>query len=511
MKSILVITAFSVALHATAGSAAAQEQPKGNSDRPNIIVILADDLSYGDLGCFGQTHFHTPNIDALAAEGRVFSNAYAGAPWCAPSRTALLTGLNAGHAVQGKAENGKPPVFYPTVAQLLKSAGYATCALGKWHMKEGRESWFFGKKSRAEERAAETPAQMPWNRGFDVCRIGYSFGLNPYFPHQIETGDTTEIPLPENQFVDDDYTSKTYHSPTVYDAQGRFLDRNGTDSSHLRYAEEIYREEAVKFMRENQSHPFFLYYATPLVHGPLAVKELGEFKDMPAPWTQDHKVWAAEVRELDRSVGIIVDEVKKLGLAKNTIILFASDNGYAAWGYFQRGNWVDDPLFHNKGPWSRGKFINTNGGVVVPFIAWGPGHVPQGKTDRAINFCDFMATAGELAKTKVTDPTDGVSFVPLLEGRDRDQQLRASMVWPPEGNYGIRIPDDFVPEKTVKYLPASCLLDERWYALGYRKEPTPAPLTIRIFDIKADPGCTKDVSSERQDLCDRATAVMTAK
>ncbi len=477
--------------------------------KPNVIFILADDLSYGDLSCFDQKLFATPNIDRLASEGLIFANAYAGAPWCAPSRTSLLTGRTAAHAAPlAKDTKGRGTKYNPTVAEMLKTAGYATCVLGKWHMQEGGETWFYNKNTRAEQRAMEIPAEMPWHRGFDVCRIGYSFGLNPYFPHQIETGDTDEIPLPENSGVDDDYMSKNYRSAKMYDGQGRFLDKTGKDSSQLRYGEDLYRAEAVKFIEENKSRPFFLYYATPLVHGPLAVKELGEFKDKPAAWTPAHKAWAAEVRELDKSVGLIVAEVKKLGLETNTIILFASDNGYAEWGYLGRAQWTDDPLFHNKGPWNRGKFVNANGGVIVPFIVRWPGHVAPGKTGRAISFYDFMATAGALAGAKLPGPTDGVSFVPLLEGRDKDQPLRTAIAWSTKGNYGLKIPDDFDPkEKTAKYLPPSVLLDERWYALGLQKKNQPAtPLTIRLFDITADPSCTNDLSVARPDLCARAKA-----
>ena len=357
-------------------------------------------------------------------------------------------------------------------------------------------------------------AQMPWHRGFDVCRIGYRGEFmggngNPYFPFQIETGDHEEIALPQNQNLDNAYlwqyldnpapfAPKTIPTAKMYDAQGRFVDKGGKDSSQLRYSEDIYREEAVAFMRANKDKPFFLYYATPLVHGPLAVKELGRFKDKPAEWTYPHKLWAAMIEELDRSVGILLDEVKRLGLEKNTIIIFASDNGYAAWGYFRRPAWQDDPLFKNKGPWNRGKFITTNGGVIVPFIAWGPGRVPAGKTDRAINFYDFMATAGELAGAKLPGLTDGVSFVPLLEGRDKDQPVRAAMVWPRTTGH-MNLADDWNPaakpgKQPVFPCPDAALLDEKWYAIQLGK-------TIRLFDITTDPGMKHDLSVQHPDLC----------
>jgi len=482
--------------------AGAAEQKPAPAGRPNIIFILADDLSYRDLGCFGQKQFSTPNIDRLASQGRIFSNAYAGGPWCAPSRTALLTGMNAWHfAPLEKDAGGQATKFRPTVAEMLKTAGYATCALGKWHMDEDSESWL-KQKTWEEQKAATNWKGMPWHRGFDVCRIGYRCGFmgsngNPYFPFQIETGDNQETALPENRNLDPACLWK--YEDKRYDAQGRFLDNAGNDSSKMRYSEDIYREEAMAFMQANKDKPFFLYYATPLVHGPLNVKDLGAFKDKPAPWTLRHKLWATMVGELDRSVGLLMDEVKQLGLEKNTIIIFAADNGYSEWGYLGRKQWTDDPLFHNKGPWNRGKFITTNGGVIVPFIAWGPGRVPPGKTGRAVNLYDFMATAGELAGAKLPGPTDGVSFVPLLEGRDKDQPLRSFMAWPKSSTEFTKgIPDDYAPEKSKElFIPDAVLLDEQWYALALGK-------TIRLFDITVDPGMQHDVSAAHPELCARA-------
>ena len=481
--------------------------PAKSAQKPNIVFILADDLSYGDLGCFGQTNFATPNIDRLARDGRLFANAYAGGPWCAPSRTALLTGRNAAHAVPLEHDKaGQGTRFNPTVAEMLKTAGYTTCALGKWHMQEGpRETWLYQKTWEAQ-KAATNWRQMPWHRGFDVCRIGYRCGFlgsngNPYFPQQIETGDRQEIAFPENRNLDIDCLWK--YTPARYDADGRFLDKAGRNSAQLRYAEDYYREEAVAFMRANKDKPFFLYYATPLVHGPLNVKQLAHFEGSES-WNLQHKLWATMVRELDRSVGAIVDEVNRLGIGSNTVVFFASDNGYAQWGYFGRKAWTDDPVFHNKGPWNRGKFANANGGLIVPFIAWGPGRVPAGRTERAVCFYDLMATARELADAKSPGPTDGASVLPLLEGRDKDQPLRAAIAWAPQGG-PMTFEDDFnASDRMTRYAPPAVLLDERWYALGFQKKPGD-PRTIRLFDIAADPGCTNDLSAVRQDLCARAT------
>ena len=474
------------------------------AERPNIIFILADDLSYWDLGCFGQKHFATPNIDRLAAQGRVFANAYAGGPWCAPSRTALLTGKNGTHFAPLQSNTtGRGAMFNPTVAEVLKTAGYTTCALGKWHMAEGNDDSWLKQTTWAEQKAATNWQQLPWHRGFDVCRIGYRCGFmgsngNPYFPLQMETGDAQEIPMPENRNLDPACLWK--YTKDRYDGEGRFLDKADQNSSQMRYSEDYYRNEAVTFLRANKQHPFFLYYATPLVHGPLVVKQLDRFPDT-SGWSLQHKLWATMVQELDRSVGIILDEVTRLNLEKKTLIVFASDNGYAQWGYFGRAQWTDDPIFHNKGPWNRGKFITTNGGVIVPFIAWGPGRVANGTTGRAINFYDFMATAAELAGANLPGPTDGVSFVPLLEGRDKDQPLRAAMLWP--GSTGMyKMSDDWGPpgasgKPTVSPCPNAVLLEEKWYAVQVGD-------TCRLFDIAADPGMKHDLSAVHHDLCTRA-------
>lgn len=486
------------------------------AENPNIIFILADDLSYWDLSLFGQQQFKTPNIDRLGKEGLVFRNAYCGAAWCAPSRTSLLTGRSAAHFTPlEKDENGEWSRFNPTVAEMLKTVGYATSAIGKWHMWEPDDSWNVGnEKGRpeaenwAEQKRLTNWRQLPWNRGFDVCRIGYRAGFNggngnPFYPFRIETGDNEEIRYPENENLSYSYLNGAQddkRAPKMFDDQGRFLDMSGKDSSQMRFSEDIYREEALKFIREHKDQPFYLHYATPLVHGPIAVKSLGRFKDK-EEWSYRHRIWAAMIEnELDQTVGAITDEVKKLGIEKRTIIIFTSDNGYAAWLYLGKDRYEDDPVFHHKGPWNGGKFITTNGGLITPFIAWGPGRVPAGKTtDRAINFYDFMATAAELSGAKLPGSTEGVSYVPLLEGRDNDQPLRNVMEWSGAScRFTPGIPDDWAKEAGAKrYRPDAILLDEKWYAIRLGD-------TVRLFDIFEDPGMKHDLSAENPERTARA-------
>ena len=507
---IVPLVGFFLALFWGTNVSAAAGANKGRDKRPNIIFIIADDFSYLDISCFGQKEFSTPNIDRLTAEGRVFRNAYTGAPWCAPSRTSLLTGMNGSHFnVLERDEDGRATRFNPTVGEMLKAAGYATGAIGKWHMFEGwRDSWIF-RRTWEEQKKATNWKVMPWNRGFDYCRIGYrgSFMMgngNPYFPFQVETGDNREIKIPENYDLTNEYlwryvNKKKAH--TLFNEKGHFVDMKGKDACRMRYSEDIYREEAVKFMRKSvrEGKPFYLHYASPLMHGPLAVKDLGRFKDKKG-WSYPHKIWAAMVEYLDGSVGRITEEVRRLGIADNTLIFFASDNGYSEWGYFRRKRWTDDPIFKNKGPWNRGKFITTNGGVIVPLIAWCPGRVPSGtETRRAVNFYDFMATASELAGAKLLGPTDGVSVVPLLEGRDKDQPLRKAMPWFAK-TIRCRIQDNWAKVRDGKSIsPDSVLLDEKWFALLFGK-------TVHIFDIVSDPGMTRDLAGQHPDLCARARA-----
>jgi arylsulfatase A-like enzyme len=230
-----------------------------------------------------------------------------------------------------------------------------------------------------------------------------------------------------------------------------------------------------------------------------------------------HKIHAAMVEELDRSVGTILDEVHNLGLEKNTVILFASDNGFTSegwWGVGTKSLWDDIPLFKTKGPWYLGKHINTDGGVIVPFIAWGPTRVAPGKTDRAISFHDVMATAGELAGAKLPGPTDGVSFASLLEGRDKDQPTHPPMFWAGVSCIFNSMPDEWTISKPVAgkvawnqyYKPDAVLLDEHFFALRFRKQPAPAPPVIRLFNIATDPGMEHDLAATHKELCARATA-----
>ena len=489
--AILAVRMIWPALAFCSTGASEQSQP-GAARQPNIVFILADDLSYGDLGCFGQKHIKTPNLDKLAAGGLVCNNAYAGGSWCAPSRTCLMTGLRADHWSRGR----PPERTWPTVAGVLKGAGYTTGAVGKWHLQDDNKTY-------------------PAKRGFDTALIGYMIDgplnkMNPYFPQTMRREDGSEVRFPENAGVDDKYVWSYGTNDTrtrMYDGEGLFKDKSG--NTNVTYSEDVYREAALKFLRAGTDKPFFLYYATPLVHGPLGIKNLGRFRELPKDWdlkpsaatTFRRLLWAAMVEELARSVGVILDELKQLGVEKNTLVIFAADNGYAAWGYWNTGGqWKDDPFFQHKGPWDRGKFVNSNGGLRVPFIMSWPGTLAPGKTDRAVCFYDFMATCAELAKVPIPGPSDGVSWVPLLKGNPEQLPLRAE----------LRFPKECDGNGSGDYRTSSVLLDERWFAFTEIGSPEFKTNPVRIFDTATDPGCVRDLSMQKKELSARALNVFTA-
>jgi len=439
---------------------------------PNIILILADDFSYGDISHFGQKEFSTPNIDRMAREGMVFSNAYAAAPECAPSRAGLLTGRDMGHCTfrrlmtDVRPKLHKRPYLLPddeTIAHVLGSAGYTTCQIGKWHVGE-----------------PGTPG-MPHLQGFEhsLCFDHENNKRAQYiYPTRLWRNGVAEEILENKGF-------NIGHPDNRFDKEGRFAPGGMPNPSAMRYCEDIYIEEAIKFLRTPHKKPFFMYYASTLTHAEWP-KELRELKDKSAPWTDDQKRWAGQVTHMDRSVGAILNELKAQGLDQNTLVLFTSDNGYSAWGYTKESKverWKDDPVLKNKGPWDRGKFIATNGGVIVPFIAWSPGMVKAGETERAVSCYDLKATFAAMADTTAAK-TDGVSFLPLLSGHESDVPQRDFLYWE-QGGMGRNV--------------QSVLLDERFFAL--RMNPGDP---VRVFEIFDDPGCKQDLASQRQDLVERA-------
>lgn len=340
-----------------------------DESRPNIVLILADDLGYGDMGCYGQEYLETPHLDRLASEGLRFTQAYAGGPVCTPSRCVLMTGLHNGHAA---ARDNVP--HYPTylvekdltVAEVLKQAGYRCGGAGKWSLGD----------AGAEGRAT--------NQGFDTW-FGY---LNQDHAHYF---------YPE--YLDDD--------------EGR-LDLPGNTRSREHYSHDLIVERALRFIRESRDTPFFFYGAFTLPHFAAKDEDPDGFTvPSTAPysnreWDERSKKYAAMVHMLDRDVGRIVALIDELGLAEKTLIIFTSDNG---------GHSTIHERFRTSGPLRGYKRDLTEGGIRVPFIARWPGTIPPGKVSEAvIAFQDMLPTFAELAGAPAPEKRDGVSVVAALKG-----------------------------------------------------------------------------------------------
>lgn len=343
--------------------------------RPNILFILADDLGYGDLGCYGQKRIATPNIDGLAAEGMRFTDCYAGSTICAPSRCALLTGLHAGHGRIRGNEHLPLRSSDVTVAQVLQRAGYRTGVIGKWGVGDiGTEG-------------------MPNLKGFDES-YGYldQTYAHAYYPQVMWNNNSEQV-------------------------IGTNLGRHGA------WSPDLLTEKAVSFLDRNRQEPFFLYLAHTLPHANNQLgSDTGNGLEVPDDkpytdrgWPQVEKNYAAMVTYLDAAVGKVLSQLKKDGLDDNTVVFFASDNGAHAEGG------QDPAFFGSAGPLRGIKRDLYDGGIRVPMIVRWPGRVKAGTvSDLSWAFWDFLPTAAELAGATSPPGLDGVSVVPALLGRRQE-------------------------------------------------------------------------------------------
>lgn len=361
--------------------------------KPNIIIILADDFGYGDLGSYGQKLIRTPHLDRLAKEGIRFTDFYAGSPVCAPSRASLMTGLHQGHAyIRGNTTQSPVPgqsgpaarrlPLRPrdvTVAEVLKAAGYATGVIGKWGLGE------------------PDTTGVPDRQGFD-----YFFGyLNQTHAHN-------------------------YYPDYLWRNRERVAVPKGT------YSHDLFTEEAVQFIRRERARPFFLYLAYTLPHANNELgRETGNGMEVPtdAPytresWPQQQKNYAAMVTRMDTDIGKLLALLKELGLDDDTAVFFSSDNGPQ--GRDEGG--FDPDFFRSHGALRGIKRDLYEGGIRVPLLARWPGKFEAGRVSRqACANWDFLPTAAALAGVKPPTGIDGVSMLPTLLGRR--QREREYFYW----------------------------------------------------------------------------------
>lgn len=341
--------------------AAFQRGPAGRP--PNIVLLLLDDLGYGDLGCYGQTLIRTPNIDRIAREGTRFTDCYAGGVVCAPSRSVLMTGLHAGHAPV-RANAGTYPLAADdrTVARVLHDAGYATGGFGKWGLGDAGSTG------------------VPTRHGFDEF-FGYL--------HQVH--------------------AHSYYPEFLWENEKKIPLAGNADGRHATYSADLIAARSLEFVREHRSEPFFLYACTTLPHAKFEPPDLAPYQEM--PWSAGQKAYAAMVTRADAYAGRIVALLKELGLDRNTAVFVASDNGAHSGG--DKGF----ELFRSNGPLRGEKGQLYEGGIRVPMIVRWPGKVRAGRVDPTPwAFCDIMPTFAELAGAKAPARIDGISMLSRIRG-----------------------------------------------------------------------------------------------
>jgi arylsulfatase A-like enzyme len=354
-----------------------------SAEPPNIIFILADDLGYGDLGCYGQRQIQTPNLDRLALEGMRFTQCYAGSTVCAPSRCCLMTGRHTGHAtIRGNALVPLRPEEV-TAARVLKSAGYATGLIGKWGLGEPGSTG------------------VPNHKGFD-----YFFGyLNQVHAHNYYP----------------DYLWKNQEKVPV---AGNVV-KNNVASARSQYSHDLFTREALEFVEGHAKEPFFLYLAFTIPHannerGRLEGNGMEVPSDAPysdRPWPSVEKNKAAMITRLDADVGRLLKRLKELGLEDKTIVFFTSDNGP------HKEGGVDPKFFHSSGGLRGIKRDLYEGGIRVPMVVRWPGKIKAGTvSDQVWAFWDFLPTATELVGAKAPPDVDGISITPTLLGTGAQKQ-----------------------------------------------------------------------------------------
>ncbi len=456
---------FASAAHAQGTPQSKPSRPAASraiaGQRPNIIYIMADDLGWKELGCYGQKRIRTPNIDRLASQGMRFTQHYSGAPVCAPARCVLMTGMHAGHAFirdnheigTWKSYDGQLPIpdGSVTIASMLKGAGYVTGAFGKWGLG--------GVGSSGD----------PLARGFDRF-FGYNCQRHAhnYYPRYL-----------------------------IDDSGKRMLEGNTRGRTGKQYAPQLIADEMLAFIRKNHKRPFFVYYPSVIPHLALqapkeAVAEYaGKWSDPPyngksyLPNETPRACYAAMITFLDRQVGRLLALLDELGLAKNTVVMFTSDNGTT----YLKGQ-VDYEFFDSVGELRGLKGSVFEGGIRVPMIARWPGRIAPGTSSDLISaHYDALPTIADLVGIRAPK-TDGISLMPTLLGKADEQRRHDHLFWD-FGGYGGQL----------------AVRAGRWKAVrrGLRKHPD---AKLQLFDLQEDPGEKRDVAQQHPKIAERLAQIM---
>lgn len=433
--------------------------------QPNIIYILADDLGYGDLSCYGQAKYLTPNIDRLSQEGMLFTQHYTGCTVSAPSRSSLMTGLHTGHTPVRGNKGWEPEGQWPlpassvTIPELLKTKGYITGAFGKWGL------GFINTEGD------------PNNQGIDEF-----FGFNCQS------------------------LAHNYYPDHLWHNHEKILLHENDGGKKGAYSAEVIHKQSLRFIENNRSKPFLMFYTTTIPHAELFAKEeymqkfrgkfdpekafkgtddgptfrLGPYGSQP----DGHAAFAAMVTQLDDYVGEILSKLKELGLEENTIVMFASDNG----PHLEAG--ADPDFFNSNGPLRGYKRDMYDGGIRTAFIVKWPGMVKAGsRSDHVSAFWDVMPTLAEITGAELPGNTDGISFLPTLMGR-KGQKQHDYLYWEfheQGGKIGVRMGN--------------------WKAIKLNVDKDPLGKT-ELYDIVKDPGEVNNVASSNPDIVKKAEEIM---
>lgn len=439
---------------------------RGNKQQPNIIYILADDLGYGDLSCYGQKLFQTPHIDRLASEGIRFTQHYSGCTVSAPSRSSLMTGQTTGHTpVRGNKE-WKPEGQWPlpdsafTLPEMLRAAGYVTGAFGKWGL------------------------GYPGSEG-DPLRQG----IDEFYGYNCQR------------------MAHNYYPGHLWDNDRKVILEENRDNRLEVYAPELIHDRALQFIEKNRDKPFFLFYPNVIPHAELLLPDeyLKEFRGKLLPeksfkgseagdpafrkggygsQPEAHAAFAAMVTLLDRQVGEIVDKLKELGLEKNTLIIFTSDNG----PHNEGG--ADPNFFDSNGPLRGYKRDLYEGGIRVPMIARWPGKIKGGTTTSHLSaFWDVMPTLAEL--TGITPPPgiDGISFAPTLLGK------------------GVQEKHDYLYWEFHELEGRQAVRRNNWKMVRYHVL-NPEKVTTELYDLSMDPGESENVAPTHPGVVEELLKIM---
>ena len=436
--------------------------PAIKAEPPNIVLILADDLGYGDLGCFGQKILKTPNLDRMADEGMRLTQFYAGCTVCAPSRSVLLTGKHMGRTtVRGNSTS--PVVIRPgeiTVASMLKGAGYKTACIGKWGV--------------GSPDKLTNPNDVGFDHFFGYVNMWHAHNFYPEFLFR-----NAKLVKLKNE---SEPRWKEFQDPT------HVMAGKGVAQKRLQYAPDLFVEEALAFIENNRDNPFFLYLAMNVPHANneagkkgMEVPDLGEFADR--DWPEAEKGFASMIHNMDRDCGRILSLLRDLKMAEKTLVIFTSDNGP------HREGGHDPTFFDSNGVYRGIKRDLTEGGIRVPTIAWWPSVIDAGTANNhQWYFGDVMATAAEVAGVDAPDDIDSASFLATLKGNPPQKQgaRKSPLYW------------EFYEGGS-----AQAVRFGKWKAI--RKPMFTGP--IQLYDLSFDFGEQRDMAGRRPELVEHADAL----